>query len=279
MIRTITRRQTLQAMSLIAAGATLGGCATVRRLFDMDRGIISVKDEQRLGIRFAERLEADLKIHPSEGVQSYATQLGGRLLASIDLDPDGAFSFKVIDDARTIRASALLGGRVHIYSGLMMMVETEAELAAVIGHEIAHVTERHMAERLATQGGLDELQAYVEQPGTVLPDFVQRVSSQVGQTYLLNFSRMQESAADTLGLTYTVNAGYNPHRFIDFFERIQIFGASNPNILSAHPDPVARIEDIRRFINSLEDVPDYEGGEAFEQVQVALWGPGGRPIY
>ena len=240
--------------------------------------VMSISEEIKLGHRLAARLAETLNPHDNALVQDYVRRLGAKLLSRVGEEMEGfEFAFMAVDGTDQIRAMSLPGGSIYIYTGLIMMAETEAELACVIGHEIAHVTQRHLPHRLATQGGLVELGDFIERRRKVFPYLIELASGEVGQSYLVSFTRNQETAADTVGLSYAINAGYNPARFIDFFDRLDRLVARDPEVLTAHPDPSERVQNILRFVESLESVPDYEGGEAFEQIQAILWGPNGRP--
>ena len=129
------------------------------------------------------------------------------------------FKFQVIDDPDTVNAMALPGGWVYIYSGLLLVSDTEAEVAAVLGHEVAHVTRRHIAERLVTIYGIDALQQVVaNQGGGALTSIISDVAA---NGYLLKYSRDHETDADLTGLTYLIRAGYDPNGFISFFKKLE----------------------------------------------------------
>ena len=269
-------------VGLAASLVGVPGCAGLQNTLDKGHAIaanlmIPPAEEVKLGRRLSKALEKSVKVHEDQELQAYIQELGARLTEGVEVYEPIEFTFTVIDADTTINASALPGGHVYVYTGLIMMAETEAELACIIGHEIAHVTQRHIPKRLVTLHGIEALRQIIEDQDQVSPLLTSMAADLAGKGYLLNYSRENESEADAIGLDYASRAGYNPSRFIDFFERIKAFGSDTPEIFSTHPDPDRRIEDVRRIINRRGEVPDHDGGEAFSKVHRILWGPAGRP--
>jgi len=152
-------------------------------------------------------------------------------------------------------AWAMPGGKVVVYKGILPITRTDAGLAAVIGHEVAHVVAKHGNERMSQQliakmGGMALSTALAKEPAATqqLWSQVFGVGTQVG--VLLPFSRLQESEADRLGLIFMAMAGYDPHAAIGVWQRMmQLQGArTTPEFLSTHPSDAKRIRDIRREI-------------------------------
>ncbi|MCD6063488.1 MAG: peptidase Ste24p [Flavipsychrobacter sp.] len=146
------------------------------------------------------------------------------------------------------------GGKVVVYSGLMPIVQNEAGLAVVMGHEIAHAIARHSNERasqqMAAQFGGQALGGLLgSNPGLASQVFMTAVGvgSQVG---LLKFSRDQETEADQMGLIFMAMAGYNPNESIAFWQRMsaQSGRSGTPELLRTHPSDSRRIADLQRFI-------------------------------
>ncbi|MDN5869875.1 MAG: M48 family metallopeptidase [Nitrococcus sp.] len=149
-----------------------------------------------------------------------------------------------------VNAFALPGGKIGVYSGLLEVAQTPAQLATVIAHEVGHVLAQHANERLstnfATQVGLNVLSIAVGAGG-----FLNRqtlallgLGAQVG--IILPFSRTQESAADTIGQKLMARAGFNPRQSIMLWQNMRkAGGARPPQFLSTHPSPSTRIDDLR----------------------------------
>src|SRR5438132_833649 len=101
--------------------------------------LLPVSEENKLGAQMA--AEVKQKLHPSRELQDYVAKVGAKIAAKAKDAPRGIkFTYKVIDDDKTVNAFALPGGHIYVYTGLLKMAGDEAELAAVLGHETAHVT-------------------------------------------------------------------------------------------------------------------------------------------
>lgn len=257
------------SLCLLLVGAPLlaTGCPVrpARAAADL---LIPPRDEVMLGQQISAQIEQELTMHPNADVQAYVASLGAQILARVDDRPaEIEFTFQVVDDLNTVNAFAIPGGWIYVYSGLMQVMESEAELASVLAHEIAHVTRRHIAQRLVAMYGLDAIAqlALGQDPGllgTIVATIVQ-------QGALLRYTRDMERDADDFGLHYLVNSGYDPRGFIEFFERLT-GRPSPPTFLLTHPSPEERIERIERQIRDLETVPDVRNVERFEAIQELL---------
>ena len=126
-------------------------------------------------------------------------------------------NFHVVDDPNTVNAFAIPGGDIYIYSGLLLQADTESEVVGVLGHEVAHVTERHIAERLVQTYGIQTLASVAlgNNPGML----TQMLAGVAAQGYVLKYGRDQESEADRTGLKYTIDAGYDPQGMVTFFQQ------------------------------------------------------------
>ena len=163
-----------------------------------------------------------------------------------------AWEFNLIESPE-VNAWCMPGGKVVVYTGILPVTQTEAGLAVVMGHEIAHAVAQHGAERMS-QGLLQEL------GGVALSVALQNEPEQtkslfmtaygVGTTVgaILPFSRTQESEADHLGLIFMAMAGYDPNGAVDFWTRMSQSnkGGSPPVFLSTHPSDQTRINDIKK---------------------------------
>lgn len=162
------------------------------------------------------------------------------------------WEFKLVDDP-TINAWCMPGGKVVVYTGIMEVTQSEAGLAVVMGHEIAHAIARHgnerMSQQIAIQGGGLTLSVLTSQQ----PDLTKNLFNQaygIGSTLgSLAYSRKHESEADQLGLVFMAMAGYNPQEAPAFWKRMsQLGGAKPPEMLSTHPSDETRIKDIEEFM-------------------------------
>jgi predicted Zn-dependent protease len=164
----------------------------------------------------------------------------------------------VVFDTNEKNAFVLPGNKVGFYRGLMELSENDDQIATVLGHEVGHVTGRHAAERmsqqLAAQGGMQIGGAIIG--GQISNPQTARMATQalglgVQVGLLLPYSRLQESEADRLGVDYMHRAGYDVRQSLRFWERMNQSGGSRPpQILSTHPDPVNRMNELRAYINA-----------------------------
>jgi len=162
------------------------------------------------------------------------------------------WEFNLVDDP-TVNAWCMPGGKVVVYTGLLPVTKTEAGLAVVMGHEVAHAIARHGNERMSQQlaiqlGGIGLSVAMSEKPEAAQNIFLQAygVGSTLGS---LKYSRTHESEADKLGLIFMAMAGYNPEEAISFWERMAAAsGNEPPEITSTHPSNDTRIADLKEFM-------------------------------
>lgn len=228
--------------------------------------LLPPSEENKLGAQLSAEAEKELKMHPDAAVQSYVAGLGQKIAAAAKgRTPEGiTYTFKVVDDPETVNAFAMPGGYVYVYSGLLLKAESEAEVIGVLGHEVAHVTERHVAERLVAAYGLQSLlsMALGENPGQI----TQIVAGVAAQGYLLKYGRNQESESDRVGLSFVLRAGYNPDGMVSFFQKLNASGGSPPTFLSSHPNPGDRAATLRSLIKQQGNVPTKTGKEEFERM-------------
>jgi predicted Zn-dependent protease len=154
-----------------------------------------------------------------------------------------------------VNAWAMPGGKVAVYQGILPVTRDEAGLAAVVGHEIAHVVARHGQERvsqglLTQMGGLALSVALSQRPQETQQLWMAAFGAGAQVGILLPFSRLHESEADHLGLIFMAMAGYDPHAAVGLWERMaqQREGPAPPEFLSTHPADQTRIENIKEII-------------------------------
>lgn len=163
------------------------------------------------------------------------------------------WEFNLVDDDLP-NAWCMPGGKVVVYKGILPYTQTEAGLATVMGHEIAHAIARHgnerMSQQLLVQAGGMALSAYLEEHKEENRDLFMAaygVGSTVG--VMLPYSRAHETEADKLGLVFMTLAGYNPEAAVDFWKRMSESGGQKPpEFLSTHPSDETRIRNLKEFI-------------------------------
>ena len=216
--------------------------------------LISQDSELELGKQVSLQVESQLKVLKDAEVSGYIDAIGQKL-AKNSRRSDLTYHIKVIDSGE-VNAFALPGGYLYVNRGLIEAADNEAELAAVMGHEIAHVTERH-ATKQYTQAQLYQIASTV---GTVVMGGAagragQMVSGLGGALIFRKFSRMDEAEADQYGLEYMVKSGYDPRAAVTFFEKLIRMQKFKPSTLEAlfatHPPTEDRIQEIKRQIKDL----------------------------
>jgi predicted Zn-dependent protease len=228
---------------------------------DVGKGVnfYSIEKEIGLGKALAQDVERQAKIIDEPVIAEYVNRLGQNLVRNSDAKVP--FTIKVID-TEDVNAFALPGGFFFVNSGLILKADTEAELAGVMAHEIAHVAARH-GTRQATRGEIAQL-------ATIPLIFwggwtgygVQQAASIAIPIGFLQFSKAFEGEADMLGLQYMYKTGYDPEAFVDFFEKIQSLEKKKPGtfakVFSTHPPTDDRIVTAQKNIQSLlKERPEY----------------------
>lgn len=178
------------------------------------------------------------------------------------------FHFRLLKDPKTINAFALPGGQIFITLGLYNKLQTEAQLAGVLSHEMGHVIERHTAQQMA-KSQLGNI--LVTAVGTAASDpnnpnssyHSAMIASLVNKMFQLRYSRHDESEADTWGLKLMEQVGYNPRAMIQVMRILKEAGGrgSTPEMFQTHPNPDLRIEQIESYLKEHPPGPDVtEGG-------------------
>lgn len=233
--------------------------------------LVPVSDENQLGNQMEPQIADELKFSQNQELQSYIKGLGQKIVAQAEERGDVPrgidFEFTVVDAPDTMNAFAIPGGHIYIFSGLLKAAESEAEIMGVLGHEVAHVTKRHVAQQLVAMYGLEAVTAMAlgKDAGTLS----KLVSNVATQGFMLKHSREAERDADYHGLNYMVWAGYNPRGFVSFFEKLGGAGAP-PEFLSTHPNPDDRAAKVRSRIRAMDNAPDYLGKQEWKSKRASF---------
>jgi predicted Zn-dependent protease len=180
-------------------------------------------------------------------------QTVGRRIAEVSPHPEWAWEFTVFENDEP-NAFALQGGKVGVHTGLFKVAENDDQLAAVIGHEVAHAIARHGAERMS-QGLLAQGLGAVAIGGGINPQLVDVAAQAATLGVILPYSRTQEAEADHIGLLYMAQAGYDPRQSIELWQNFEkLGGAGTPEFLSTHPAPGSRIERLQELMPEAMEV-------------------------
>lgn len=218
--------------------------------------------EVQIGNDVDEEIVGQYGIYRDEGLNSYYKELSHEILQNSHMrgeDTDDKFkntefTFRILDSP-VVNAFALPGGFVYVTRGLMAHMNNEAQIAVVIGHEIGHVAARHASQRglqqmigqVAIVGGAILGQELLGLPG----ETIMNLSSQAAQLLFLKHSRDHERESDQLGVEYAAKTGFAASEGAEFFTSLRRLseqsGQALPNLLSTHPDPGEREEEIPRL--------------------------------
>lgn len=227
---------------------------TVDSILGSARASLSLTDEIKLGKEFYEKLDKLNALSRNEKANVFLTLLGERILSRSDKAPF-EFKFSIIRSS-AINAFATPGGYVYVNQGLINLVENEAQLAGVLAHEIAHVNGRHIAEiinksKIINLSALAAILAGAFLGGS--GDAAAAITSfsiATATALSLKFSREHEEAADRMGISYLVEAGYNAGAVFDFLKimrRYEFYSNSIPSYFLTHPGTDERT----RYIDAL----------------------------
>src|SRR5881396_540280 len=228
---------------------------------DVGKGVnfYSLEKEIALGKQMAQEVERQAKIVDDPVIAEYVNRVGQNLVRNSDAKVP--FTIKVLD-AEEINAFALPGGFFFVNTGVVLNADTEAELAGVMAHEIAHVAARH-GTRQATRG---QIINYASIPLIFMGGWTGYAIRQGAGLAIpmgfLTFSRSFEREADDLGLQYLYKSGYDPTAFVDFFEKIESLEKKKPGslskVFSTHPMTDDRIKAAQKEIQDiLKPKPEY----------------------
>jgi Zn-dependent protease with chaperone function len=243
-----------------------------------DKNSYSVADDVKVGQEAAAEAKKQLPMLNDDRVDAFVENVGARLAAAIagDLRHEGfRYTFDVVNQ-KEINAFALPGGPMFLNRGMIEAASTEAEMAGVMAHEIAHVALRHGTAQ-ATKGQKFQIGAVAGQIlGAIVGGTAGSVISQGSQfgigAYFLKYGREYERQADLMGAQIMARAGYDPREMANMFKTIQAEGGSSgPEWLSSHPDPGNRYDAIVKEASILRVVGNGNSGQ-FQSIKSRLAG-------
>lgn len=242
--------RTLLALSLAIQPVV---AADLPELGEVSRQYFSDQEEQALGRAILQDIYTDPRYLDDPEIETYLSQLGYKLV-SVSTRNQRDFTFFVVNDPN-INAFALPGGNIGVHTGLLLAAQTESELASVIGHEIAHVTQDHIARMVASQ-----TQSYwPTMAALAVAILASRANANVASAAIastqalsiqnqLNYTRDFEREADRLGYDMLTRAEFDPRGMSGFFNRLQrasrFYDSSAPAYLRTHPLTTERIADM-----------------------------------
>lgn len=249
--------------------STTLACVSVPGTDDRAFIVIPQSQEKQMGEEAYKEIKQKEKISTNKRWTAMLQRVGKRIAKASPVD-DFDWEFTLIESEQ-MNAFCLPGGKVAFYTGILPVLENEAGMAIVMGHEVAHAVARHGAQRMsqsiATQlplVGAAVLMKDSQYKGPLLAAL--GLGAQVG--IMLPFSRSHETQADDMGLDYAAKAGYDPAegaRFWQRFSKATGKGGKPPTFLSTHPSDSSRIENLKRLQERAEKLykksPKYGLGE------------------
>lgn len=255
-------------MSAVAVLGLLTGCTTVKETGRSQLMLVSPSEEAKMGLSAFAQIKKEEKISTDPVLNARIQTIGKRIAVSVGREiPNAQWEF-VVFDSPAVNAFALPGGKVGVYTGLIKLSASDDEIAIVMGHEIAHVTSRHGAERTSQNYafigvGLAAAVAMETQHVDPAKRNLALAAYGLGATvgYMLPYSRLHESEADSVGLRFAAGAGYDPRAAVTFWRKMAAQGgAKPPEFLSTHPSDSTRIANLQAL--APQYVPLYQQSKA-----------------
>jgi predicted Zn-dependent protease len=243
----LSRRRFL-TLSAVAAPAALAGC-------DDPPNLVSDEQAEAMGLEAWDQIRGSVPPSDNRSYQQALDRVSTRLLEASGTPPDG-WEILVFADPQA-NAFALPGGRIGVYEGMFDVAQTEDQLAAIVGHEIGHLSAEHAQKRMSAQiaknAGL-RIVAFFLDFGDV--QYAREIAAALGLGVevglLLPYSRDQELEADEMGLRTMHRAGFDARQAITLWQRMQAAsGNRQPAFLATHPTPASRIREIEQILTTL----------------------------
>ncbi len=228
---------------------TLCACSTVPGTNRKQFNLYSPSQEREMGQQAYQEEMKGAKVISSGPVNDRVQAIGAKIAAAAkqrypEMANSMAWTWTVVDDPKMVNAWMLPGGYGAVYTGIVNFVQSDDELAVVMGHEASHAIARHGGERMSS-GTAAQLGAAAAGAATNSSAVAQAAALGLQGGVLLPYSRLQESEADNLGLLIAAQAGYDPRSAITLWKRMQARGGGTPEWLSTHPSEGTRIERLQ----------------------------------
>jgi predicted Zn-dependent protease len=247
-------------MIVLAMPLSLAQFGSIKKAFDkglkLSEMSISEEDERKLGEAISERIRQAYGVQQDEEATRYVT-LVGKVVAAKSSRPDLDYQFIILDSDST-NAFAAPGGLIHITRGALAVMESEAELAGVLAHEIAHVTEKHTIKGLQKMKGIEF--ASDETSITANSEIFDKLAEKGTEALLSGFGRKEELSADEVGVHLAVACNYSQAGLVHFLEGLQARYSSREQragLFASHPETEERLKKLHSEIGKAKlDRPD-----------------------
>ena len=217
-------------------------------------GKMSPQQESALGTQQERQMLSKVRLVRSGQLYQAVRKVGSRI-ASVSGRPDFQWRYHLVANNKQANAFVLPGGKVFVYSGLFKYAANEAELAAVVGHEVAHALRSHGVKNAARKQRAGLVGALL-QVGMGVAGVNKQTAKSINKAYgqgatlgyIRPYSRQNESAADSIGLMLMAEAGYDPRAALSFWNKFGKKGRQVPEYMSTHPAPASRIANIKSLM-------------------------------
>jgi beta-barrel assembly-enhancing protease len=248
------KRLALLLLLCISSGAVSEGLPD---LGDVSQAALTPLQERQIGQQSMMQIRAGKQYLDDAAVNDYLNQLGSKLVENSP-EPSLDFEFFAVNDY-SVNAFALPGGFVGVNAGLLLITQSESELASVLAHEISHVTQHHLARMIDSQRG----DGLISMAAIAVAILAARTNPQAAEATIasvqagniqkqLNFTRTYEEEADRIGLQLLQKSGFNTHAMPEFLERLQkatrLLDSNAPNYMRTHPITSDRIAEIENRV-------------------------------
>jgi metalloendopeptidase OMA1, mitochondrial len=236
-------RHALAGLSLALAVAA---CAQAPVTGRQQLILLPESQDAQMGLQAYQQIKEESRVSRDAELNRRVQEVGRRI-AAVSQHPEWDWEFTLFENDEP-NAFALPGGKVGVHTGLFRVAENDAQLATVIGHEVAHAIARHGAERMS-QGLLAQGLGAVAIGTGVNPQVVDLAAQAATLGVILPYSRTQEAEADHIGLLYMAQAGYDPREAINLWQNFEQLGGDRPpEFLSTHPAPGTRIDRLQELM-------------------------------
>lgn len=248
----MTARRPLAVVLAVILFGIIIGCATTGPGGKQSVILVPTSTEVALGAEMNQQVRAENEILQDSLWQNYVNEVGQKIVTVCDRK-DIEYHFAVIK-SDAVNAFATPGGYIFIYTGLLKLMDNEAEMASVLAHEISHVVARHSVKRLQAAMG-----------ASILYDLVLGDNNSQAMDVAVNlglgmvfsgYSRSNENEADKFGVIYLTEAGYNPEAAETMFQKLAQASSGDPNffeqLFASHPETQERIDNIEKQLAAMK---------------------------
>jgi predicted Zn-dependent protease len=217
--------------------------------------LFSNSELSKMGITSFEELKQKEKISTDKKTNQYVQCVANAVIKNVPKSAHSGNWEIVVFDSEQVNAFALPGGKIGVYTGILKVTENQDQLAAIIGHEVAHVIERHSNERLSsnqlTQMGAAAGSVILSQQGVENKEAWMMAGMAIAQYgFLMPYSRMHESEADIVGQDLMAKSGFQPKAAIALWQNMaKLSKGAPPEFLSTHPSNKTRIDDLTHHLD------------------------------